>query len=260
MLLACAGVALACSGTYQRLKGEEIRPGVFKVMRTPGLFELPNTPDQWDSIGISRMSDFWAYYQNLMADNDLVFFARIDSVIESGLGAIPPWDTVVPGLVPDIVLENRFPPGVAFYAHIVVDSLLKGSLPSKNFWIKGFSSYTTCGMDPWITKTSVSFLNFSDKLDSIQDLKFNANTYFCVNCPPAHLFDGRYLQSPRFPVLKLDITQPYVELRDTLIETGLRGSAARRGIPWRRDFKSYMPDGRTVNPATAPKTPVPLVR
>jgi hypothetical protein len=249
-------MALACSGTTVRLKGEEMEPGVFRVLQTTGFFELPGMPDEYDSIGVSKMSDFKAYYQGLVADNDLVFIARIDSAIAPGPAVTSSWDTIVPGLVPDIVLAPSHSGSMlAFYAHLMIDTVLKGSLPSKQFWVKGYSTVNSCGINPSIAARGSSFLNFSDRLDSTQHLKVTMDGGFCVNCPSSHWFDGRYLRSPLFPVLGMDIREVFPSY-----PVALRGSRPDIRVPLRGPEKAYRLDGRVVPEADRGKSPVPLLK
>jgi hypothetical protein len=246
----------ACSGTFNFLRGEEIAPGVFNVYRGPGSSD-PGAGtvgnDRLELIGTSTISAFKAHVTNLMASNELVFIGAIDSMVGNGLtnASAPSW------LIPEIVLTRDYPgqTGIAFYARLRIDTLFKGNLPSKHFWFKGYGSGSSCDVSLW-NYTVTRFLNFSNKFDNMTDLKLGGYNIFCGNCPQAHWFDGRYLRSPDFPVLRLDIT----EVMPTYPATGI----LRRGVPWRSPAasgKSYQPDGRLIPDAGTPrKTPLPALK
>jgi hypothetical protein len=241
-----AGAAPACTGFTYHLKSEELEPGVYRVLRGSGSFALPGAPQEYETIGIARLSDFKTYLEVIISNHSLVFIGAIDSVIGNGMQ-----DPVVPGLVPHFTLAPLMSVGV--YARIQVDTILKGTLPANPFWILANPVRSSCHGN--FHKTG-KFLNFSNKLDSLSDLKVSTLANFCANCPTAHWFDGRYLRSPEFPVLALDITQLYPDYPAT--------SVHRRSvpvIPLRLDGKAYRPDGRTVPAAKAGrKTALPLLR
>jgi hypothetical protein len=252
--LGAVGTSLACSGQSYRLKGEEVQPGVFNVLQASGSSQ---SPEQWTQIGVSYLNDFRAYFNRVITEHSLVFIGRIDSSIGPILSP-PNRDTVVPGLVPDITLAPEFGFSAGFYVHLVVDTVLKGYLPSKRLWIKSYVQDNTCGLNSLLLRSRPVFLNFSNGLDSSQHLKISLNQTFCTNCPPAHWFDGQYLRSPAFPVLSLDI-------RDVLpgYPVSLRaGSAPRVRIPLRSSGEAYRPDGRIAPPeeASGRKAPRPLLK
>jgi hypothetical protein len=246
------GLSFACSGTFYYLRGEEIEPGVFQVFRGQGLLASPGGDPPLEPVGISRVSDFKTHVANLIASNELVFIGAIDSIIGDGLTSAS-----APGLVPDVVLAPEYAAQTygIFYARLKVDTLIKGSLPSRHFWFKGYGYGSSCNVPMHVYKAG-RFLNFSNTFDKMTDLKLPKYSSFCSNCPVAHWFDGRYLRSPDFPVLRLDITEIY----PTYPATGI----LRRGVPWRRSAgsgKAYQPDGRRVEETKmGHKTPLPVLK
>lgn len=244
------GTAFACSGTAYFLRGEETEPGVFTVLRGYGWGPVGEASEV---IGTSKTADFKAHVANIIASNNLVFIGAIDSVIGDGLT-----NASAPGLVPDVVLAPPYAGQTygIFYARLKIDTLLKGSLPSRHFWFQGYGYGTSCNVTPFLYKMGGRFLNFSNGLDSMAHLKMPRYSTFCSNCPVAHWFDGRYLYSPDFPVLKLDITTIYPTYPATGI---LRRPAPAR--PFRISEKTYQPNGRRVEEAkTGRKPPVPLLK
>jgi hypothetical protein len=249
------GISLACSGTSYRLRGEETAPGVFNVLRTIGSMEAPGFPDQWDTVGTSKMSDFENSLDSLLTHNNLVFIGHIDSVIGNGLTNA----TAPPGIVPMAVLYRGSTSDTSFgrfYARLAIDTLIKGSMPSMRFWFEAYGIGSSCNVYP-SAYIGGKFLNFSDDFTSIQDLKMPMFSSFCVNCPSAYWFDGRYLRSPDFPVLRLDITTIYPSYPAT--------SIARRTanvVPWKPVGKAYRPDGRIAPEASESgrKSAVPVFK
>jgi hypothetical protein len=241
------GASFACSGTSYFLKGEETEPGVFNVLRGYG---WPASGASLETIGTSTIAEFKAHVGNIMASNSLVFIGAIDSIIGDGRTSAS-----APGLVPDIVLAPPHPGQTygVFYARLKIDTLFKGSLPSKHFWFQGYGYGSSCAVYLPFWKAG-KFMNFSNGLDSMTHLRLPKFESFCSNCPTAHWFDGRYLSSPDFPVLKLDITSIYPTYPATGI---LRPKApARFGAP---TGKAYHPDGRRIEGPTGRKTPAPLL-
>lgn len=252
-LAVIASVAGACSGEMYHLKGEQTEPGVYNVLRRTVPFELVGGPTP-TLMGVSRMADFREYFQKLVADNDLVFIGDIDSVIGDGMR-----DTIVPGLIPDIVLAPQYPLQTwgGYYARLKIDTVIKGSLPSAHFWFKGYGNGTSCDVSVQMYKWWGRFLNFSDKFEKMSDLKLSSYASFCSNCPQFHAFDGRFLYSPEFPVLTLDIREVLPGYPVALDRP--RNSSI---VPWKPGKKAYQPDGRTVPeaPKSGRKSAVPVLK
>lgn len=254
MLALGAGGSFACSGGFITLQGSEFAPGEYYVLRTQGWIAGPSIPA--DTIGISRIADMRDHLDSVIQANPLVFIGRIDSTIGNGVR-----DTTVAGLIPDYVLLPRFMyapgnPGPGFYARIQVDTVLKGNLPSRAFWVRGYLSPNSCTLG---ISAGSRFLNFSDALDSISDLKINVDEDFCEGCPEAHWFDGRYLRSPDFPVLSMDIRELFPEY-PVAVRGDRPGSRVPRRVPGKAD-ESWRPDGRFVPDNAKPgKNPAPRLR
>lgn len=253
LLLAFTGVALACSGNHYRLKGEEIGPGVYQVYSASGFWPLPDSSVQWRSEGISRVADFKAQMDSLISVSNLVFVGSIDTVVGDGLhNAAEP-----AGIVPQTVLLRSTASDTTygrFYARLKVDTLIKGTLPSSLFWFVGYGYGSSCNVNLQDYRGG-RFLNYSNAFTNMSDLKMPRYSSFCVNCPTAHWFDGRYLRSPDFPVLALDI-------REVLpgFPVSLQGATPRVQVPLRRDGKRYSPDGRIVPEKSVHKRTVPALR
>jgi hypothetical protein len=230
-------VTLACTGSVFRLKGEEIEPGVFNVYSASGSLSNPANPDQWTLNGVSRTADFKAKLDSSITTNSLVFIGTIDSLIGNGFQ-----DTVVSGLVPDFTLtfgSTLFP--INYYLRIKVDTLIKGTLPKSSIWIRSPGPTSTCDNVPYGYK-GLTFLNFSNGLTALSDLKISRLNPFCANCPIAHRFDGQYLSSPDFPVLKLDIREVLAGF-PVALSTGTQKNIR---VPLRSSEKAYLPDGRVA--------------
>jgi hypothetical protein len=235
------------------LKGEEIAPGEYRVLRGPFSFVIPGSTYAYDTLGVSKVSDFKTFIQNVIDTSDLVFIGHIDSTIGDGLTNV----TAPSGVVAAVTLFRTSTADTSygkFYARLTVDTLIKGRLPSKSFWFKAFGYGSSCNVYPSEYQMGGRFLNFSDKFDHISDLKMPKYSTFCTNCPVAYWFDGRYLRAPEFPVLALDITSIYPSYPATSITRRTSNVA-----PWKPIGKGYRPDGR-IAPKSGRKSAVPVFK
>ncbi len=249
----CVGIGQACSFVYSQIRYDTLEAGVVRVVRiTSGENVRHEYVTTYDTLGISRTSAFQEKLRSYLQDSTLVFIGTIDSVLQFQSAG----DTVVSGISPTFVLRasqtdnERWP----FFARVRVDTVLKGTLPSL-FWIRSSQSGTSCDLSVSVHRGK-AFLNVSNGLQRPSDLKLSAFMSSYDNFPTAHWFDGRYLVSPDFPGIRLDIT----EVLPTYPATGV----LRRGVPWRPanlSGKTYQPDGRRVQNLDAPrKTPLPLLK
>ena len=205
-----------------------------------------------DTIAVSTPSAFKAFLQASVLDSGLVFVGRIDSVIErqnsdpNSVGS-PTGDTVVAGLTVSLTL-NPFDTTVQgsrnypFYARLRIDTVARGILPSKSFWIKGYRS-PGCPVS-YNQYKDKRFLNLSGGLASMKDLKIplTYSRYLMDSdiIPDAHWLTAQYLVSPKFPGLRIDIREvipAYV--------VGIKGRPIVRA-PQKAEGKSYLPDGRYI--------------
>ncbi|MCD6024026.1 MAG: hypothetical protein K0Q91_942 [Fibrobacteria bacterium] len=252
----CLGAGHACSFFYFRhLHYETLEPGVVSVLEASGSSHGPAPDTEAKSqIGISTRAGFKAKFQEYLRDSALVFIGRIDSVVVGG-----DQDTVPSGLSPEVVLASSWgsPAYGGFYLRFSIDTLLKGHLPSRKFWAKAYGEGGSCGVSPQsYGYPKTSFLNVSNKFDNMADLKLPKLVTNCGNCTQAHWFDGRYLVSPDFPGINLDIT----EVLPTYPATGVlrRPAPARPVTP---GGKAYQPDGRRVEePKSGRNAPLPLLK
>ncbi len=247
------GVALACSGTSYNLQGQLVAPGVYEVNSYPGWLLHPTNPGTPTPVGTFTVDGFRNHIQGLIAANELVFIASIDSIIMKNFGS---QDTAIPGFTPDFVLKGQlqYPGAPGFYGRMQVDTVLKGTLPSKAFWFRGHPNGTSCDVNLEFLKFG-KFLNYSNKLDSMPDLKISMWESFCGNCPRATTFDGRFFWSPEFPTVPLDIRELFPGY-----PVALSGPAREFRPPLRAPGPAYRPDGRAVPESGAGRSPVPLVR
>ena len=248
------GAAQACSFVYSQIRYDTLETGVVRVVRiTSGENVRHEYVTTYNTLGISRTSVFQDKLRSYLQDSSLVFIGTIDSVIQFHDAA----DTVVPGISPAFILRasdgatwERWP----FFARIRVDTVLKGTLPSQ-FWIRSSQSGTSCDISVSAHRGK-RFLNVSNGLLKPSDLKVPTFMNPYNNFPTAHWFDGRYLVSPDFPGIRLDITD--------VLPTYPATSVLRRGVPWRPtniSGQTYQPDGRRVQGVNTPrKTPLPLLK
>lgn len=190
-----------------------------------------------------------SHYQGLLQDSALVFLGRIDSVIQLPAGdtsnPVTPWrrltrDSTAPA--------NRF---FRFYARIRIDSLLRGSLPHPSFWIEG-ERPEACSFK-WEDFQGKTFLNSSSGLSKMTDLKLDLGGR---TLPTGYWFDGRYLTTPPFYGVRLDITEVMPDYPATsLLMT--RSKRFRQGTP---AGASYQPDGRRVGESFRGRSALPELR
>ena len=246
-LLLAAGISQACSFLWSEVRFDTLSPGVVRAVQSTETTDIRTMQPVWrhDTLGVYRQSDFRASLQADLRDSALVFIGRVDTIV---------YDT---GFTPTPLIElgpsdafSSWP----FHARLTIDSLLKGTLPAKTFWVKAHLPTHSCAFS-WRTKRA--FLNVSNKLELTSDIKQPTTDpgprghYIAT----AQWFDGRYIVSPKFPGLRLDITELYPDYPATNV-TPRRLPPA----PLRPDGKLYRPDGRSVGPDAASKSPVPLLR
>ena len=145
------------------------------------------------------------------------------------------------------------------YMRFRIDTLLRGTLPMKLFWAKGYRAGSIGCPDANVGK--VQFLSASAGLARMRDLKIPFKSgfrYGIFPLPDAEWFDGRYLVSPGFPGLKIDIREVLpgypVAIR------GRRGDKSGIQIPLRAPARGYRPDGRSVPGSQNRTSPVPLLK
>src|SRR5690606_38768049 len=131
-------------------------------------------------------------------------------------------DTVPPGLVPDLDLASStdtLPLSFRLYMRFHIDTLMKGALPGKTFWIRTRVALSSCDGSYQGLKNR-AFLNASSGFMNLADLKLNISLSTGAYSPPfpsSHWFDGRYLVAPDFPGLRLDITELYPDYPATSV-------------------------------------------
>ncbi len=255
LTLLCANISLACYLEYYFLKSEQVEPGVYRVLKGAGFFEEPGSSTNYDTVGLSRTSDLKASLDSAIQVSSLVFIAEVDSVIENHPGNPTPLPSNLPTPTFELASEfESFSEG-EFYVRLKIDTVLKGTLPSSHFWIRSWASQWSCGTS-YSDFISTRFLNFSDQLDSLPDLKLSMFSNDCVNCPYAYTFDGRYLRSPDYPVLRLDITELFPDYPATSVFR-----RHRPAVPLRPDGRAWLPDGRRVSEDVGSgRGPVPVLR
>jgi hypothetical protein len=247
------GASQACSFVDTRIRYDTLETGVVRVVRILSYVDVRyQQVTTYDTLGISKITDFRSYFASALQDSSLVFIGSLDSVLQF----YDAGDTVVPGISPTFIFRDtsymagRWP----FFARIRVDTVFRGTLPS-TFWIRGAMTGNSCEMGLQVHKHK-PFLNISNGLRHGSDLKLSTAQTPYHNLPTAHWFDGRYVVSPQFPGIRLDIT----EVLPTYPATGVlrRPSPARSLAP---GGKAYQPDGRRVEEAkTGRKVPVPLLK
>jgi hypothetical protein len=271
LIFLLAGLASAACPVYppQGERYDTLQNGTVVLTWENNVLDKSSAPlkaSRRDTLAISTPAGFKAWLQSSLADSALAFIGRIDSVIEkrsdgNSVGE-PVGDTVVAGLTVSLTLNPRDTTvsgsrNYPFYARLRIDTLTRGTLPSKNFWIKGYRS-PGCPMS-LRTYKNLRFLNLSAGFASMKDLKLPPDISFYLAgqtiIPDAHWFDGRYLISPRFPGLRIDIR----EVLPAYPVTGI----LRRGVPGRPEGvsgKAYQPDGRRIEGPTGRKTTAPLLK
>jgi len=254
---ASAGIASACSflGGWS-MRYDTVSTNAVRVIQRQPQTNLMTQEVTYreDTSAVTTLSGFKSWFENAVLDSGLVFIGRLDSILEF----YAPGDTTQTHLTPVVVLRDtgilagRWP----YYARVRVDTVFKGSLPAKTFWIRGSTQGTSCDQDLTYSLHK-PFLNVSNGLNRNADLKipkFLWPHYDII--PKAHWFDGRYLVSPAFPGHRLDITSVYPEYPATSLVTP-------RSLPkpFRVDGKAYRPDGRVAPSEISPSNaPVPLLK
>lgn len=173
-------------------------------------------------------------------------------------------DTVIPVMEPALALYPQHGFGdtarYVFYARLNIDTLIKGNLPSNRFWIRGYGLVHTCDVTSarlsQLVESRSRFLNFSAKFDNMADLGIDMAENFCSTCPNLHQFDGRYLRSPDFSVLQLDIQDLFPGY--PVDHTALDATPPKIRVPLRAPGPAYLPDGRVV--PEGKRSAVPLLR
>jgi hypothetical protein len=194
-------------------------------------------------------AELQAYYQGLLRDSALVFLAEIDSVIQ-----LPAGDSSTP-LVPWKTLSRPQARGTKyfrFYARLRVDTVFKGSLPLPSFWIEGLRR-ETCEFQ-WGHFKGKRFLNASAAFEAMSDLKIDLERIWHPQLS-GHWFDGRYLVTPPYYGVRLDITHVLPAYPAT-------GLSPRRPAfsPAHRSGKAWLPNGREAPGFDARGNPVPVLR
>lgn len=241
MLFLGAGLGLACSPaptpTYEY---QELEPGVVRLLRTsetimpaPGGGYVLYT----DTMGVFRLTDFEASVGAMFSDSALVFLGRFDSVFYPDTNSTR---------IADIDLAPVPAPGYPLHSVLIrlqIDTVLHGTFPSSQrpVWLKVYGGAASCTV-PFFHYLNRPFFNASSGFAAAADLHVAFEIFPSWDpYPDAHWFDGRYLVSPEFPGLKLDITR----LEPDYPATGI----IRRNVPvvpWKPNGKSYRPDGRVV--------------
>lgn len=242
------GVSFACSFLPSEIRFDTVSPGVVRTVRIMQWTDpMLNTVERIDTLGVAHITDFRSRMASAFQDSSLVFFGRIDTLV---------YDTSFKPTPLVLLAKADSFPSWPFLARISVDTLFKGTLPAQRFWVRGFLPSHSCTYS-W--RTGRTFLNVSNGLKIVSDIKMPtvdpgpSESWI----PTAHWFDGRYLVSPDFPGLRLDIT----ELHPQYPATGILAPRTRLS-PLRPDGKQWTPDGRVV-PVTEPlrrKTPAPLLK
>lgn len=246
-----AVAGFACTITPTPVRYDTVSPDVVAVTTA-----VTGEPSHRDTILVSRRDAFVSHVQNMIEANTHVFIGRIDSIIQGA----PGHDTVPPGLVPDLELSS-YADTVSFasryYLRFRVDTLMKGTLPGKTFWVRTRAALTTCDLSYQAMKGRV-FLNASTGFTDLSDLKLDVSweaIAYTPSFPSAHWFDGRYLLSPDFPGLRLDITEVYPDYPATSVRHRAGAVPA-----WRPEGKAYLPDGRAAPSGPDRKIPVPVLK
>lgn len=251
--LLTVGVAFACSPIDATFKIDTLSAGVVQVVETSWTTNMTTSPptrvQKGQTIyGPYRQTDLKTHLAGLMGDSALVFIGRIDTLNYDSTAV----------LAPAVALTPQYSESGSVYAwvraRVQVDTVLRGSLPSKTFWIKThFLNSAMCGTT-WDWFLNRTFLNASSGLVSTADIKLP----YMLGAPfssGAYWFDGRHLVAPGFPGLRQDITEIFPDYPATSI-------VGSRNVKYRAssDGKLYHPDGRVVPKTTNRKYPAPLLR
>jgi hypothetical protein len=241
--MAAVTAAFPCSPSNMKYYVDTLSEGEVRVWREPGAVR-PR-----DTVGIFRARDFQSYLYQARRENALIFIGVLDSVVvDDTSAASASYKVLAYGIPGDTWVSLK----------VRVDTLITGTLPGKTFWVKASFplKLTTCGIG-YASFIGAPFLNISGGLENVSDLKVSGSVFGNrASIPPlSHWFDGRYVVSPDFPGLKVDLFDSF--------ENGPSG-ILRRPTP-SRSFapggKAYQPDGRRVEEAkTGRKVPVPLLK
>jgi hypothetical protein len=244
------GAGYACSPLNASFRLETPSPGVTQVVQTNYSGYMPNqTVASTQVHGPYLQADLKAYLTTVLRDSALVFLARIDSIVPD---SIP--------VAPQIALTPLYDGQGAVHAwvrvRVRVDSLLRGTLPHRTFWIRShILNSAMCGGGNWTGFLRRPFLNASGEFSSVGNLKlpyFQSSIYNA-----AHWFDGRYLVAPEFPGLRLDITELYPDYP----ATGIIARHSEPIVPLKQVGRAYLPDGRVVPAAqSGRKTSLPILK
>jgi hypothetical protein len=240
--LALASAVFPCSPSPMRYYVDTLSSTEVRVWREPGAVR-PR-----DTVGIFKAGDFQSYLYDARQDSALIFIGVLDSVVVD--------DTSAASSTYKVLAHD--PNGDTWVSlKVRVDTLISGVLPQKTFWVKARFSLieTTCGIG-YARFLGIPFLNISTGLDRLADLKLSNSIFGNLASIPAlaSWFDGRYVVSPQFPGLRVDLFDTF--------DNGPTG-VLRRGIslrPAARTGKSYQPDGRRVPENPVRKTPLPLLK
>lgn len=247
--------AWACSPVDATYLIDTVSAGSVQVVETRWKYVMTSPPtrvqDGQTVFGPYRQADLKTHLEGVFRDSSLVFIGRIDTLNHDSTATLEPL----------IVLAPHFP-GTGFgdirvRARVRVDTLLKGSLPGKSFWIQ--THYWNSGLcgTTWNHLVGQRFLNASTGLVGAADIKLPYGLTAAFR-PSASWFDGRYLVAPEFPGLRQDIT----EILPEYPATGLLVSRNPKSRTHPADGKLYRPDGRAV-PASSParrKPSAPLLK
>jgi hypothetical protein len=243
------GVGYACTLPNASYRLDTVSPGVTRVVQTNYSGYMPNQTVTGTQVhGPYLQADLKAYLTAILRDSALVFLARIDSIVPD---SIP--------VAPQIALTPLYDGQGAVHAwvrvRVRVDSLLRGTLPHRTFWIRShILNSAMCGGGDWTHFLGRTFLNASGEFSSLGNLKLPYFSSYIFG--PAHWFDGRYLVAPEFPGLRLDITELYPDYP----ATGIVQRTAPL-VPGKPGVKAYLPDGRVVPAAkSGRKTPLPVLK
>ena len=247
-----AGVGFACTIPNASYRIDTVSPGVTRVIQTNYSGYIPNQTVISEQVrGPYLQSDLKIYLSAVLRDSAVVFFAHIDSIVNDTNAVV----------TPEVVLTSPYSTqgqgAVSEWVRvrIRVDSLLRGTLPGRTFWVKTHMLNSAMCGTRWDHLKGRTFLNAAGGLSVTDHLKL-PYSFTLPLYNDAHWFDGRYLVAPDFPGLRLDITELYPDYPATSVVPRRLPPLA----PLRPDGKIYRPDGRTVNPDVAPKSPMPLLR
>ncbi|MCD6024027.1 MAG: hypothetical protein K0Q91_943 [Fibrobacteria bacterium] len=233
------GLAGACSYVPTSSRIDTLSSGTVQVVVTTySASASPPVKTGEYVLGPFHQTDLNSYFASLFRDSALVFIAHLDSIVYDSTVALSPQVNLVPVYGQGAV--HQF-----FRARLVVDTIFRGTLVEKKFWIRTHMlNSAMCGGVNWEYFLGKRFLNASTKLERTDDIRLPYQGWGYWN--PAYWFDGRYLIAPAYPGLRMDITA----LMPTYPATGIlrRPAPARPVAP---GGKAYQPDGRRVQETRA---------